>query len=241
MISAEFSPASETVLRQVPGLSASVCRLQAGQATSWQVHSSSSVIVLCTTGVLRVEIDQPMYSVDLAPGERYAVPANLAYRLAAWSAEAGFLLIRSGTAGDQRETAVRELDREVFLRTEQPAASPAFNGAVDKNYERFKPGYTRVDVLAKTERLRFLILGLGQFRCVPWHTHDEVTDTFFCIEGPMRVEVSDPDHTHVLLAGQTCEVPARRPHFVSGTSGNPCVFLVMQGIGQYNYVPVEHV
>ena len=87
----------------------------------------------------------------------------------------------------------------------------------------------------------FLILGLGEFRCVPWHTHDEVTDTFFCIEGPMRVEVSDPDHTYVLLAGQTCEVPARRPHFVSGTSGNPCVFLVMQGIGQYNYVPVEHV
>jgi quercetin dioxygenase-like cupin family protein len=241
MISTEFSPANEAVLQQVSGLSASVCRLKMGQETSWRAHSSTTLIVLCTAGVLRVEIDQPMYSVDLAPGELYAVPANLAYRLAAREDAAGFLLIRSGNSEDQRETSVRQQDREEFLRTVPSAAPPVFNGVVDRNFERFKPGYTRVDVLAKAERLRFLILGLGAYRCVPWHTHDEVTDTFFCIDGPMRVETSQPDHTHVLLPGQTCEVPAGRPHFVSGTEGNPCTFLVMQGIGHYNYVPVDHV
>jgi len=240
MTSTEFFPASEAVLQQVSGLSASTCQIRAGESTSWRVHSSSTVTVLCTAGGLRVEIDQPMYSVNLVPGERYAVPANLAYRLGATSVDASFLLIRLGASGDQRETSVRQQDREEFLRTEPSAEASVFDGVVDKDFARFQPGYTRVDVLAKTERLRFLVLGLGTYHCVPWHTHDEVTDTFFCIEGPMRVEVSDPDKTYVLLPGQTCEVPARRAHFVSGTRGNPCTFLVMQGIGQYNYVPFEH-
>jgi len=41
-----------------------------------------------------VDIDQPMYSVDLSPGEIYVVPANLAYRLAARSVDTSFLLLK---------------------------------------------------------------------------------------------------------------------------------------------------
>lgn len=55
----------------------------------------------------------------------------------------------------------------------------------------------------------------------------------------MRVETRDPDATYVLMPGDTCRAIAGQPHFVSGTYGNPCLFLVVQGTGQYNYVPFE--
>jgi mannose-6-phosphate isomerase-like protein (cupin superfamily) len=190
--------------------------------------------------MLRVDIDQPMYGQDLAPGALYAVPANLVYRLSAPSADTTFLLIKVGSDNRGRCLAqVAQDDRRPFLTTLRPSEPPRVDGVVDKQFENYAPGYTRVDVIAKTSSLRLLILGLGDFRCVPWHTHDDVTDTFFCLERPMRVEVSGPVDTYVLLPGQTCEVEANRAHFVSGTQGNPCTFLVMQGIGTYNYVPFD--
>jgi len=188
---------------------------------------------------LRIDIDRPMFAADLAPGEMYTFPPNLTYRLGAMSVDAAFLVVRSGVPWDLQEGSVAHVDREPFLRDAPAIAPVAFDDTVDANFGAYTAGYTRVDVLARTDRLRCLILGLGEKRCVPWHSHSEIDDTFFCIEGPMRVETRDPDATYVLMPGDTCRAIAGQPHFVSGTYGNPCLFLVVQGTGQYNYVPFE--
>jgi len=94
MMSTECCPVRERTLQQVAGMSASMCQLCAAQEMGWRVQSASTVTVLCMQGLLRVDIDQPMYSVDLSPGEIYVVPANLAYRLAARSVDTSFLLLK---------------------------------------------------------------------------------------------------------------------------------------------------
>ena len=58
------------------------------------------------------------------------------------------------------------------------------------------------EVIAAVKGLRTQILTIGPDQCVPWHHHSEVTDTFFCIDGPMQIETRNPDavsYTHLTL------------------------------------------
>lgn len=92
--------------------------------------------------------------------------------------------------------------------------------------------------LAETPELRMVVLTLAAGQEVPWHWHSNVTDTFFCMAGPMVVETRAPREVFELSSGETCAVPAKRAHRVSGKNGGPCKFGVLQGIGTYDFNPV---
>src|ERR1044072_6606319 len=85
-------------------------------------------------------------------------------------------------------------------------------------------------------RATVLILAGGQ--CVPWLYHTEIADDFVCMEGPMVVETRAPRNTYVLQPGQRCTVPAKTAHYVRGVNDGPCKFMIVQGVGVYDFVPV---
>ena len=93
--------------------------------------------------------------------------------------------------------------------------------------------------IAEAPGLRVRELALSPGQCVPWHRHSRITDTFFCMEGPMVVATRDPEARHVLQPGGTLAVPPGTPHRVTGLDDGPCRFMVIQGVGQYDYVPVD--
>lgn len=93
--------------------------------------------------------------------------------------------------------------------------------------------------LAEAPGLRVRQLSLAAGQSVPWHYHSEITDTFFCMKGPMCVKTRDPDAEFVLKAGETVAVPAGQPHFAAGVDLKACQFIIIQGVGTYDYVPVE--
>ncbi len=95
------------------------------------------------------------------------------------------------------------------------------------------------ETIAEAPNLRVRLLSLGEGQCVPWHYHNNITDTFFCMEGPIQVTTRDPDKVHVLNPGGTCTVGPGTPHPVAGVDDRPCKFMVVQGVGVYDYVPVE--
>ena len=86
-------------------------------------------------------------------------------------------------------------------------------------------------------RVRQLSLAAGQF--VPWHYHNEITDTLVCLKGRMLVKTRDPDAVIVLQPGETIAIPPRRHHFVEGVNQQPCQFLAIQGVGTYDYVTAD--
>ncbi len=88
--------------------------------------------------------------------------------------------------------------------------------------------------VAEVPGLRVRILTLGEDQCVPWHYHTNITDTFFCMEGPLAV--STPAETTVLQPGETVAVPPRTPHYVSGLEHGPAKFMIVQGVGEYDFV-----
>jgi len=85
--------------------------------------------------------------------------------------------------------------------------------------------------------LRIAELQISPTQQVPWHYHNAVQDTFYVVSGTIRVRTRDPDGEICLTPGQTYSVAAGRPHQVTTAGDGSALFLVLQGIGEYDFVP----
>ena len=103
-----------------------------------------------------------------------------------------------------------------------------------------RPSYEIEDyeTWAETPELRMVVLTLAAGQEVPWHWHTNVSDTFFCMRGPMVIETRAPREVIVLKPGETHVVPAKRAHRVTGKNDGPCKFGILQGVGTYDFNPV---
>ena len=97
----------------------------------------------------------------------------------------------------------------------------------------------RRETLAEAPGLRVRLLTLLEGQNVPWHYHNNITDTFFCRRGPMHILTRSPDASHRLNAGDMLAVNPGTPHFVEASSAASCDFMIIQGVGEYDYVPVN--
>jgi quercetin dioxygenase-like cupin family protein len=86
--------------------------------------------------------------------------------------------------------------------------------------------------------MRALVLTLAAGECVPWHYHSDITDRFFCLGGTTVVETRAPAAVNRLEAGESCTVLPKTAHYVHGQDNGPCRFLLLQGVGVYDNVPV---
>lgn len=94
------------------------------------------------------------------------------------------------------------------------------------------------EMWAQTPDLRMVVLTLAAGQEVPWHWHTNVSDTFFCMQGPMVIETRAPRELIELKPGETHVIPAKRAHRVTGKEMGPCKFGILQGIGRYDFNPV---
>ena len=85
---------------------------------------------------------------------------------------------------------------------------------------------------------RITELQLSPTQTVPWHTHTNVSDTFYVLAGEMRLFVQNPKEAIELTPGQTYQVAPGRPHLVTNAGTGSMTFLVLQGVGEYDYVPM---
>jgi quercetin dioxygenase-like cupin family protein len=85
---------------------------------------------------------------------------------------------------------------------------------------------------------RITELQISSTQKVPWHYHTNVQDTFFVIEGRLRLFLLEPKEEIHLGPGDTYSVRPRRPHLVTNGGDASANFLVLQGIGEYDFVPL---
>ena len=85
---------------------------------------------------------------------------------------------------------------------------------------------------------RITEIQLSPTQQVPWHYHSAVQDTFYVLVGNIRIFLQQPKEEVRLAPGQTYSVPAQRPHLVINGGDASATFLVLQGIGEYDYVPL---
>ena len=91
---------------------------------------------------------------------------------------------------------------------------------------------------AERPGFRISELQLSPTQTVPWHFHTNIADTFYVLEGEMRLFLQDPKEEVRLKPGETFVAVAGRPHLVTNVGAGSLTFLIMQGIGEYDYVPL---
>lgn len=91
---------------------------------------------------------------------------------------------------------------------------------------------------AERPGFRISELQLSPTQTVPWHLHTHTSDTFYVLEGQMRLFLQNPKEDVCLGPGQTYVAVAGRPHLVTNAGKTSLTFLILQGIGEYDYVPL---
>ena len=91
---------------------------------------------------------------------------------------------------------------------------------------------------AERPGFRITELQIGPAQQVPWHLHTHTQDTFCVLEGRLRLFLRDPKEEVRLGPGETYTVRAGRPHLVTNAGETSATFFVLQGIGDYDYVPL---
>ncbi len=79
---------------------------------------------------------------------------------------------------------------------------------------------------------------------VPWHHHTKVFDIFYCVEGSMTIERLDIDSGKrlddlVLKVGDSAKVDVGTAHRPYNPAPERCRFLIVQGVGEYDYLPFK--
>jgi quercetin dioxygenase-like cupin family protein len=92
---------------------------------------------------------------------------------------------------------------------------------------------------AERPGFRISELQISPEQSVPWHYHSTVSDTFYVLTGRIRLTLRAPDETVMLDPGATYTVAARRPHLVVNAGNTSATFLVLQGLGEYDFVPLS--
>jgi quercetin dioxygenase-like cupin family protein len=91
---------------------------------------------------------------------------------------------------------------------------------------------------AERPGFRIAELQISPTQQVPWHFHTNVQDTFYVLAGRLRLFLRDPKEEVRLGPGETYAVRPGRPHLVTNGGEGSATFLVLQGIGEYDYVPL---
>jgi mannose-6-phosphate isomerase-like protein (cupin superfamily) len=91
---------------------------------------------------------------------------------------------------------------------------------------------------AERPGFRISELQISPTQTVPWHYHTNVQDTFYVLQGRVRIFLRDPTEEVGLGPAESYVVRPRRPHLVTNAGDTSAVFLVLQGIGEYDYVPL---
>lgn len=92
---------------------------------------------------------------------------------------------------------------------------------------------------AERPGFRISELQISPTQQVPWHCHSNIHDTFYVIEGHLRLSLREPEEEVRLGPGDTYSVRPRRPHMVTNGGDGSATFLVLQGVGEYDYVPLD--
>ena len=74
---------------------------------------------------------------------------------------------------------------------------------------------------------------------IPWHSHSAVSDYYYGLAGVVVIETRDPPARHEVGPGGFATVTTATIHHVSNQSTDPCRFLLVQGVGKYDFVKAD--
>jgi quercetin dioxygenase-like cupin family protein len=93
-----------------------------------------------------------------------------------------------------------------------------------------------VETVAAGKNIQVRVFTLAPGEVIPWHSHSEIADHFFVLEGELTVETRAPDDSRALGIGERYQINAGRAHQTSNRGTRDCRFLIVQGVGRYDFL-----
>ena len=73
---------------------------------------------------------------------------------------------------------------------------------------------------------------------IPWHFHSAVTDWYFVLAGTLSIETRAPADRRALAVGEAYHIAPKTAHLISNRSNADTRFLLVQGVGAYDFLRV---
>jgi len=104
-----------------------------------------------------------------------------------------------------------------------------------------KSNYTvkHIEIIAKGADVVARIFTLAPGDVIPWHYHSESNDHYFVLGGELSVDTIDPDEKNTLSVGERHTIKPGTKHLISNRSDAETRFLLVQGVGKYDWLKAE--
>jgi quercetin dioxygenase-like cupin family protein len=101
-------------------------------------------------------------------------------------------------------------------------------------------GYTvkSIEPVALGSDVQARLFTLAPAEAIPWHFHSTVTDWYFVLEGRLSIETRAPADNQLLTAGSMYSIAPETAHLVANRSDADARFLLVQGVGSYDFLRV---
>ena len=93
--------------------------------------------------------------------------------------------------------------------------------------------------IVESPDVRVTLMTLAPGEATPWHSHSAIADTAFRLDGEVEVQARETDgniESIRLLPGEPCRIEPGRVHRVANAGDSPCRFLLVQGVGPYDFL-----
>jgi len=92
-----------------------------------------------------------------------------------------------------------------------------------------------VEPVAVSTDIQVRVFTLADGDVIPWHYHSESTDHYFVLRGQLTIETRSPDYRYRLAVGERHKILPSTAHRISNESASECQFLLVQGVGKYDW------
>jgi len=75
---------------------------------------------------------------------------------------------------------------------------------------------------------------------IPWHWHSECADYYFVLEGTLTIMTRKLKREKTVRVGNCYWIAPGTPHLISNRSAADCRFLLLQGIGKFDWIKAEN-
>jgi quercetin dioxygenase-like cupin family protein len=101
-------------------------------------------------------------------------------------------------------------------------------------------GYTvkSIEPVAIGGDVQARLFTLAPGETIPWHFHSAVTDWYFVLAGALSIETRAPADRRLLAIGDTYRIPPKTAHLIANRSDADTRFLLVQGVGTYDFLRV---
>ena len=104
-----------------------------------------------------------------------------------------------------------------------------------------KPNYTvkSCELLVVGANVQARLFTLAPGESIPWHYHSEITDHYFVLHGALTIVTRSPARECLFEIGDRHQLQPGTAHFLANRGAIDCQFLLLQGVGKYDWIKAE--